>query len=627
MTRILAPASLAAMLLGTIVATPGAAAIALPDCEGIVAWAAKAYTVDEAVLVRGGQPFRTGAWLLSGFKDEHWLPVFGAPFPQTTPAELATLIATAEACRREKRPELLSLPQRHPRRNVLTAADGYLLRAFGGRQLTAQTAAPVLARYKAAYAAHAAAIAARDRQLAALQSLPPTPESLTALEAMKKDRALAALGPDLAAHMTRLDEARLDLSDAMVLAAAGKMADFPESLEGLRALIAYRAQARQQLARLKSRKVQDFLAAERERTNALAVAALPEFIAELQAAPASAEGQATVETAVSRLFPQQPLPRNMRDYRRAVASRLAAIEAEMKTIACNATLAGTDLGAAAETPLLGPGGETSLGAFVCALAGEGLAFGEYSKPGLFGSTHELVLQIPSGPSFTLEMKLVEAIQGRPEMLVGVRRKDALREEELTMQSWQNLAAGLTGYTPPALAGADLLPAAQDRLDSTPQGCVRSIAQQSVTAFPVLLQAGALDRDTVRQFALLGALGLVGIEEKSSQNASYRSYRYSLTEMAAPYFKGQHGLCFAELAAEEISQVSKPIERGGRKLVSGILATSVSLPDFALDPRFAQAIAGPQQGALRSLIAAAQNGRLMQTKVAFVETDEGWRAAD
>ncbi|MEX1034727.1 MAG: hypothetical protein WDZ54_02140 [Sneathiella sp.] len=624
MTRNLAYASLAAMFFGAATVTPASAAIQIPDCEAIVNWAAQAFPEDEATLMRNAQPFHSGVWLLSGFKDEHWIPVFGAPFPETTATEFATFLTTAEACRRERRSELQSLPNNHPRRVALIAADTYLLRsALAQRQVTPQTAAPMLARHKAAYSSYSDAIAARDAQRSALKDLPPTMESFATLEAMKKEPKLAGLGPARAQHMQLVDAATLDLADAMVMAAAGEMENFPESLDGLRDLIAYRATARTELSKLKSRKVQDFLTIEAERTNALAAAALPGFVAELQAAPASAEGKATVQAAVNSLFPQQPLPRNIRAYRKAVTKRLTEIDAEIKTVACNNTLAEHGLSGDADTPMLGPGGESSLGAFVCALTDEGLAFGEYKEPGFFGSTHELVMQIPSGPSLVFEMKLVEAIKGRPDMLVGTRMKDPTRTQDLTVAAWQELVAEMTGYTPPGITGEELLPAAQAKLDSTPQGCVTTVYTQSVTAFPVALQAGALDRDTIGRFALLGDLSLINIEERPSENRSYRNYRYTLTAMAEPYFKGEHGLCFAKLVAEDISDISKPVKRDGHTYVTGILEISPELPEFALDPRFAQAVDGP----IRNLINAMKTGQAMQTKVAFVQTDAGWKAAD
>lgn len=604
--------------------TPASAAIRIPDCEAIVTWAAKAYPDDEATLLRGGQTFYSGAWLLSGFKDEHWIPVFGAPFPETTPAEFAKFSTTAEACRRERRPEMLGLRQGHPRRNILTAADSYLLRGrLAQQRLDAQTAAPLLARHKAAYAAYGEAIATRDAQLSALKDLPPTKESFETLDAMKKDRKLIALGPARAPHVQFLEAATLDLADRMVMAAAEEIKKFPESLDGLRGLIAYRATARSELSRYKSRKVQDFMTIEAEQTNALAAAALPGFIAELQAAPASAEGKATVQAAVNKLFPQQPLPRNIRAYRKAVTKRLAEIDDEMKSVACNDTLARHDLSGDAATPLLGPGGESTFGVFVCALTDKGLAFSEYKKPGFFGSTHELVMQIPSGPSLAFEMELVEAIKGRPDMLVGTRMKDPTQTRDLTVTAWQELAAELTGYTPPGIAGEELLPAAQAKLDSTPQGCVTTVYTQSVTAFPVTLQAGAMDRDTVRRFALLGDLGLIVVEEQPSQNVSYRNYRYTLTAMAEPYFQGKHGLCFAKLAAEDISDISAPFKRDGRTYVTGILEASPVLPEFALDPRFAQAVDGP----IRGLINSMKSGQAIQSRVAFVRTDAGWKASN
>lgn len=440
---------------------------------------------------------------------------------------------------------------------------------------------------------------------------------------MKTDKKLIALGPARARHVQRLEAATLDLADRMVMAAAEEIKKFPESLGGLRGLITYRTAARAELSRYKSRKVQDFLTIEAERTNALAAAALPGFIAELQAAPASAEGKATVQAAVNKLFPQQPLPRNIRAYRKAVTKRLAEIDEEIKSVACKDTLATHDLSGDAATPLLGPGGESTFGVFVCALTDKGLAFGEYKKPGFFGSTHELVMQIPSGPSLVFEMELVEAIKGKPDMLVGTRMKDPTQTRDLTVTAWQKLAAELTGYTPPGIAGEELLPAAQAKLDSTPQGCVTTVYTQSVTAFPVTLQAGAMDRDTVRRFALLGDLGLIEVEERPSQNVSYRNYRYTLTAMAEPYFRGKHGLCFAKLAAEDISDISAPFKRDGRTYVTGILEASPVLPEFALDPRFAQAVDGP----IRGLINSMKTGQAIQSKVAFVRTDAGWKASN
>ncbi|MCF8468303.1 MAG: hypothetical protein K9G33_12950 [Sneathiella sp.] len=624
MTRNLAYASLAVMFFGAATVTPASAAIQIPDCEAIINWAARAYPEDEATLIRNAQPFHSGVWLLSGFKDEHWIPVFGAPFPETTAAEFAKFSTTAEACRRERRSELRGLPNNHPRRATLVAADTYLLRsAVARQQINPQTAAPMLARYKAAYAAYSEAIATRDAQLGALKDLPPTMESFSTLEAMKRDPKLASLGPARAQHIQHLDAAKLYLADAMVMAAAEEMANFPENLDGLRDLIAYRAKARAELSKLKSRRVQDFLNIEAERTDALAAAALPAFVAELQAAPASVEGKATVQAAVNNLFPQQPLPRNIRGYQKAVKKRLTEIDEEIKSVACNTTLAKHGLSDDAVTPLLGPGGESNLGAFVCALTDKGLAFGEYKKPGFFGSTHELVMQIPSGPSLVFELKLVEAIKGRPDMLVGTRMKDPTKTQDLTVTAWQELAAEMTGYTPPGITGEELLPAAQAKLDSTPQGCVTTVYTQSITAFPVALQAGALDRDTIRRFALLGDLSLVNIEEQPSANRSYRNYRYTLTAMAEPYFKGKHGLCFAKLIAEDISDVSKPFTRDGRTYVTGILEVFPELPEFALDPRFAQAVDGP----IRNLISAMKTGQAMQSKVAFVRTDAGWEAAD
>lgn len=604
---------------------PESAATGMPDCEAIMTWAAQAYQEDSAVLKRSGhQPFRAGTWLYSGFKDRHWIPVFGAPFPEITPAEFAEFSTTAEACRRERRPEFLRLPQTDPRRFLLTTADSYVLAVTAGRQeYSAQTAAAELARYKAAYAAYAEAIATRDAQLSALKELPPTKEGFAALDAMKTDKRLNALGPARAPHVQLLEAATLDLADRVVMAAAEELEKFPESLDGLRGLIAYRAKARAELSQYKSRKVQDFLTIEAERTNALAAAALPAFVAELQAAPASAEGKAKVEAAVNALFPQQPLPRNIRAYRKAVTKRLAEIDEEIERIACNDTLARHGLSADAATPLLGPGGESTFGAFICALTDQGLAFGEYKKPGFFGSTHELVMQIPSGPSMVFEMKLVEAIRGRPDMLVGTRMIDPTQTRDLTVTAWQELAAELTGYTPPPIAAEELLPAAQAELDSAPLGCVTTVYTQSVTAFPVTLQAGAMDRDTVRRFALLGELGLVDIEEKASANVSYRDYRYTLTALAEPYFQDKHGLCFARLVAEDISDVSAPFERDGRTFVTGILEATAELPEFALDPRFAQAVDGP----IRKLINSTKTGQAIQSRVTFVRTDAGWQAAN
>ncbi|WP_435686404.1 hypothetical protein [Sedimenticola selenatireducens] len=602
---------------------PASAAIRIPDCEAIVIWASRAYQEDQDTLRSGGRPFQSGTWLLSGFKDEYWIPVFGAPFPEITPAEYAKFAQTVEACRRELRPEMLGLPRGHPRRDLLIGADDYVLRAALGQKLNPQTAAPVLARHKAAYKAYDEAIATRDAQLSALKSLPPEKESFETLNAMKKDKKLIALGPARTPHVQLLDAATLDLADRMVMAAAEEIKKFPESLDGLRGLITYRATARAELSRYKSRKVQDFLTIEAERTNALAAAALPGFVAEMQAAPASAEGKATVQAAVNTLFPQQPLPRNIRAYRKAVTKRLAEIDEEMNSVACKNTLARYDLSGDAATPLLGPGGESTFGAFVCALTDKGLAFGEYKKPGFFGSTHELVMQIPSGPSLVFEMELVEAIKGKPDMLVGTRMKDPTQTRDLTVTAWQELAAELTGYTPPGIAGEALLPAAQAQLDSTPQGCVTTVYTQSVTAFPVTLQAGAMDRDTVRRFALLGDLGLIEVEERPSQNVSYRNYRYTLTAMAEPYFQGKHGLCFAKLAAEEISDISAPFKRDGRTYVTGILEASPVLPEFALDPRFAQAVDGPVRGLINSM----KTGQAIRSKVAFVRTDAGWEASN
>ncbi|MCW8907815.1 MAG: hypothetical protein OQL28_11250 [Sedimenticola sp.] len=603
--------------------TPASAAIRIPDCEAIVTWASSAYQEDKDTLRSGGRPFQNGTWLLSGFKDEYWIPVFGAPFPEITPTEYAQFAQTAEACRRERRPEMLGLPRGNSRRDFLGGADDYVLRAALGRQLNPQTAAPVLARHKAAYNAYGEAIATRDAQLSALKSLPLEKESFATLDAMKADKKLIALGPARSRHVQLLEAATLDLTDRMVMAAADEIKKFPQSLDGLRGLIAYRATARAELSRYKSRKVQDFLAIEAERTNALAAAALPEFVAELQAAPASNEGKAMVQVAVNKLFPQQPLPRNIRVYRKAVMKRLAEIDEEIKSVACNDTLARHDLSGDAATPLLGPGGESTFGAFICALTDKGLAFGEYKKPGFFGSTHELVMQIPSGPSLVFEMKQVEAIQGRPAMLVGTRMKDPTRTRDLTVTAWQELAAELTGYTPPGITGDELLPAAQAWLDSTPQGCVTTVYTQSVIAFPVTLQAGAMDRDTVRRFALLRDLGLIDIEEEASANVSYRNYRYTLTTMAEPYFKDKHGLCFARLVAEDIRDISAPFTRDGRTYVTGIQEVSPVLPEFALDPRFAQAVEGP----IRNLINSMKTGQPIQYKVAFVRTDAGWKASD
>jgi len=81
------------------------------------------------------------------------------------------------------------------------------------------------------------------------------------------------------------------------------------------------------------------------------VAALPEFVAELEAAPANTEGKATVQAAVNTLFPQQPLPRNIRAYRKAATKRLADIDRQIKTAACDKTLASNGLSGDADTPL------------------------------------------------------------------------------------------------------------------------------------------------------------------------------------------------------------------------------------------------------------------------------------
>lgn len=626
MNRRLISTSLLTVILGVATSMPVAARITIPDCVAIINWAAKGGAVDNVNTQMAKHQFRSGKGLLSGLKDENWVPVFGAPFPEATPDELVKLAEKAESCRLANRGLFRQLGPRDPRRVTLGNADSYIMFVF--RNISRQKVHVLedMARQKANYKTYGEAAALRAAQLEAMRRMQPTQENIAKIEAMTKEPLLAGLGAEYQSHLKALQEHAFQLTDLLLSTASAEFYKFPQTLAGMRDMIAFRVKTATELGKLKSRNWKGFNNAYATKLNELAQAALPEFVAELKAVPVSAEGKEQVRTAVAGLFTHQPTPRNIPDYHAAVAQRLNEIDAQLQVIACNQALEKHGIAKEAGTPLLGPDGESSLGAFVCSLPDSGHEFSSYEAPGLFGSTHTLTMLTPKGTTVTVEMKSVEAVAGKPKMLVGTRIKDATTSKELSMAAWQELAGSLTG----AGSGPSrkkLMALVQRVFDAEPAGCVRAIDVQSVTAFPVTVEADRLSTATIHQFETLAKLGLFEVSVKKRPpppgGTGLNAHTYTLTGMAQPYFKGRNGLCFAATKIEDVVNVSEPFQRGGRNYVTAVAKYAAILPDFALDPQFA---AGVRQGEMQRLINAAKSGQPLQAKVAFVETDAGWQLA-
>src|SRR5690606_14987321 len=177
-------------------------------------WAARGASEDD--INRNVRQVRDGKWLLSGMKDDQWVPKFGIRFPDTTPQQLAQIQEKAEPCRLQARAQLRQMPPRDPRRATLALAGTFLLLIFRGGPRYRPAFMQYMSQQKANYQLYAAAASARDAQLDEMQGLRPSLESIARLNVMKKQPQLAALGREYAQHIQRLDQHALQLADDMV---------------------------------------------------------------------------------------------------------------------------------------------------------------------------------------------------------------------------------------------------------------------------------------------------------------------------------------------------------------------------------------------------------------------------
>ncbi len=417
------------------------AAVKMPNCASLNGWAAFSYTKDKNLQ---RNTFLRSKLLLNGFKDETMKKIFGKTLNQWSDADFLKLRKSALACDPILAQQIRAAQQKR-NRNLISLLQGARGFTYGYLNMGNPTYYNmVITQQRQNYIGREKAEALVAKQTKQLKNMKPTVANIKKIAVMAKKTDLAYLTPfESKNHFTTLRVYGIKFAGDIVDNAANKFKSYPETIEGLRQLQAYRNELQKDLKNVEPYKWKTFNKA----LNDIALVALDDFEKELNVIPATSRDLPKVNYAIKKLF-RYPVTGSIRkSYQQVANKRVAAIKQDLRKSTCYKSLDMMDLKSKHhDEPLLAYNGETTLGLFICDISRAGSKFQSYEGASLFGSTYTLNLLGRRGISLTIEMKKVEAVKGK-KMLVGILVKDASSETKLTLSGWQDYAAKLVGRRP------------------------------------------------------------------------------------------------------------------------------------------------------------------------------------
>lgn len=239
-----------------------------PKCFSILIWAGKTRKLNEKVSRHNfyGRGYYTGGnsnngkYLIAGFKDENFVPVFGKRFDQWTDQDVKDFETVIVNCRRkyfeERDQESRYSRQRYEAKvklyeegkdyigdelardseyqnGVVQTPSIYLK----GAQKDAMAYPLAMAHQRKIYPKYKAALALIDAQKTEAKSMSAAKKNIRKLSTMINDPQFAYLWPDeKKRHKTFLDKQAVVLADQMIGIVIVDFNGFPNTLEGIKAL-------------------------------------------------------------------------------------------------------------------------------------------------------------------------------------------------------------------------------------------------------------------------------------------------------------------------------------------------------------------------------------------------------
>jgi len=330
-----------------------------PKCFSILIWAGKTYRLDKNIrrnnffprgaLWHGHRPGgrSDGKYLMAGFKDENFVPVFGKRFDQWTDQDVRDFKSVAVICRQKymdelymegvnvnsayyfKMPAEKNLDEFRWQEDLATdivmssKAKKVIRRHYPAKEKfyhdakyfldtdligyskyvngTVQTDSDALrnsdsydttmAHQRKIYPEYKAALALIDAQKAEAEALPATKENIGKLVAMINDPQFSYLWPDeKTKHKTFLDNRVVALADQIIGVVIADFNILPETMAGLKDLNARYSQTFSDLKNLKSHKWNDLNKAYETRATAIASGVLEGAINEMDSFAGDLDG-------------------------------------------------------------------------------------------------------------------------------------------------------------------------------------------------------------------------------------------------------------------------------------------------------------------------------------------------
>jgi hypothetical protein len=416
-----------------------------PTCLELYRWSAAPSAGTATVVGRRA--------LVTGFLDERIVPVFGRPVADWSDNDIAQLKTLRAICRTASLPQPGAVPP-ETAELVQTANRG---RWIDGADQQIADARTSLMEYRKAQQDLAALRAQMD-------ALPNTAASILNLAVLANNPVLAAVSQeDRVAFTNAINQKRAAIGAATADAAVKGLDGIKvASTADLAKLFAYAGQTIPLIPDQHGQQV--FAAAFNQNLETITKRLLPDFTAQLDATPATADGLAQVKAADAALADGGRLAA-FKAFHDAAHARSDAIVKSVHDHACADLLTSLSVGGDASQDVWDGEKGMKLGDFICGLAEHGVTVNSYSGAGMFSSTSTLKLtpimesieivsmhktDVKSGQSMLVGYKIVDA-NGQQISIIGATG-DATGEAAVSILGWEFYAKQATADSPNVVEG-------------------------------------------------------------------------------------------------------------------------------------------------------------------------------
>jgi hypothetical protein len=377
-----------------------------PDCFELYRWS--------SVPNSGGITTFGRHSVANGLLDEHAVAVFAVSVGDWTDDDIAHFRALRTFCRAASVPQRGVTAQPDPETMELIQIANRGRWIEGGDQQIIEARAGVADYHKA------------RQDLAALrtkmQALPDKPASIVTLAGFLNDPALSTVSQDdRTAFSNAANEKRVAIGTHLTDAAVkGIDAIKVASVADLKALFQYAAQTLPTLP--DQRGQQAFAIAFNHNLDEITKRLLPDFVATLNAVPATIDGLGEVKAAEVGIGDGGRVA-GLKPFHDAAHARYDAIVKAVHDRACADLLLSLNLGGDVSQDVWDGDNGIKLGSFICGLAEHGITVNSYSAPGMFSSTLTLKIS-PIHESMQIISLRKSEVKAGVSMLAGVKIVDA-----------------------------------------------------------------------------------------------------------------------------------------------------------------------------------------------------------